>query len=105
MRERRPQPTSHDTVVAGAPAVLFGWCGGGIVLLGDVDDGHWILARGWFLADALTDVRRWCFADPKGFVRQVRRLVLEATGDPAEARAHSADALAWTESLTAHRWP
>ncbi len=101
--EQRSQPVVGIDGRSEAPAVLFAWRGGGIVLLGDVEDGRWILSRGWLLADALTDVRRWSFAAAGGFARQVRRLVLEATDDPAAARAHGAAALAWAELRAAHR--
>jgi hypothetical protein len=80
---------------------LFMWRGNGIVLLGEVSEGRWVLARGWVTADALEHVRRWSFAAPGPFAGQVRRLVAEATGDQLIARDESARALAWISSITA----
>ncbi|HEU5433275.1 MAG TPA: hypothetical protein VFU81_16535, partial [Thermomicrobiales bacterium] len=65
---------------APSAGTLFGWAGAGIVLLGEQTGERWVVARAWREADALTDVRRWSFAAPTLFARQVRRLVLEATG-------------------------
>ncbi len=97
MRDQRPQPIPPGEVASAVPAVPFAWRGGGVVLLGDLEGDRWVLARGWLRADTLTDVRRWSFADPVGLSRQVRRLVLEAIGDPVAARAQGDAALAWTE--------
>ncbi len=80
---------------------LFMWRGHGIVLLGQHEDGRWILARGWKTADALEDVRRWSFADPGPFAGQVRRLVAEATGDQRAAGDERTRALAWVATVAA----
>lgn len=80
---------------------LFMWHGHGIVLLGQYNDGRWILARGWVTADALEHVRRWSFAAPGPFAGQVRRLVADATGDQVTARDESTRALAWVSSIAA----
>lgn len=72
------------------------------MLLGDRVDARWVLARGWRQGDRLSDVRRWSFADPRTFAGQVRRLVHDATGDPADGRQAAAAASAW---LTAHEAP
>jgi hypothetical protein len=85
-----------------APSSLFGWRGGGVVLLGDYADDRWTIARGWLGADGLTDVRRWTFAAPSAFAGQVRRLVLEATDDAALARARGAEALVWATAVADH---
>lgn len=95
MSEFRPIPASRLDEAQSTPTMLFGWRGGGVVLLGDFADDRWIVMRGWLKADALTDVRRWTFAAPSAFSGQVRRLVLEATGDAAMARARGAEAHAW----------
>lgn len=105
MRDRRhrhlrgmPSPV-HDPVAA---PDLFAWGGGGIVLLGELVDARWVLARGWHQGDRLSDVRRWSFTDPRAFAGQVRRLVHDATGDPAAGRRAAVAASAW---LTAHDAP
>ena len=76
---------------------LLAWAGGGVVLLGERAIDRWIVARAWREDDRLSDVRRWSFAEPRGFAGQFRRLCLEATNDPATARAIGVAALAWTE--------
>jgi hypothetical protein len=81
-------------------ATLFMWRGGGIVLFGEREGGRWVLARAWLEADRLEHVRRWSFAEAVPFSGQVRRLVMEASGDVALAREESLRALAWTESLS-----
>ncbi|MCA9862397.1 MAG: hypothetical protein R2853_07695 [Thermomicrobiales bacterium] len=95
--------TRHYTSQQTARAVesLYMWRGHGIVLLGQYQGEHWVLARGWATADALEDVRRWTFADPGAFAGQVRRLVAEASGDPGVARDERVRALAWVDALTA----
>jgi len=93
-----PSPI-HDPFAA---PDLFAWGGGGIVLLGERINARWVLARGWRQADRLNDVRRWSFADPRAFAGQVRRLVRDATGDPAAGRQAAAVALAW---IAAHGTP
>ncbi len=90
---RSPAPKPDDTQTSAT--TFFGWRGGGVVLLGDYHDDRWIVSRGWLKADALTDIRRWTFAAPSAFSGQVRRLVLEATGDGPQARLCGAEALAW----------
>jgi hypothetical protein len=80
---------------------LFMWRGHGIVLLGQYQDGRWVLARGWAAADALEDVRRWSFAAPGPFAGQVCRLVAEATGDQRMGRDERARALIWIATLAA----
>jgi hypothetical protein len=60
---------------------LFAWSGRGIVLLGELSEGRWIVARGWREGDRLTDVRRWSFAESQTFTRQFRRLTFDATDD------------------------
>jgi hypothetical protein len=87
-----PRHEEHDV------AELFGWTGGGIVLFGERDGERWIVARAWRKGDALTDVRRWSFAAPALFVRQVRRLVLEATNDATAAKAVGSDAERWVNA-------
>jgi hypothetical protein len=74
--------SDHEIVVS---ECLFAWRGAGIVLMGERNEGAWVLARGWRSADRLTDIRRWVFADPAKFVGQVRRLVLEATENSSQA--------------------
>lgn len=85
----------------GAENALFLWRGSGIVLIGERDDERWVLARGWLHGDSLEHVRRWSFAQPILFSGQVRRLVMESSGDFACARDEGQRALAWTESLAA----
>src|SRR5919112_615107 len=89
-------PPQNDVEVA----ALYMWRGNGIVLLGQVSEGRWVLARGWVTADALEHVRRWSFAAPGPFAGQVRRLIAEATGDQVIARDESARALTWISSIT-----
>jgi hypothetical protein len=78
-----------------ATQALFAWRGGEIVLFGERADDRWLLARGWRSADCLTDVRRWSFATAERFVAQVRRLALEAVGDPDRADDAAGGAAAW----------
>ncbi|MGH2617534.1 MAG: hypothetical protein ACRDJC_20055 [Thermomicrobiales bacterium] len=92
--DRSPPPlTNRDT------AALFMWRGGGIVLIGELDQGRWVLARAWLQGDRLEHVRRWSFAAPIPFSGQVRRLISEAIGDYAHARDEAFRALAWAEAL------
>ena len=67
-----PHPTTSPT------ASLFRWRGNGIVLIGTHEDDRWILARAWLEGDRLQHVRRWSFAQPIAYSRQVRRLIMEA---------------------------
>lgn len=90
---------SAPPISGATAATLFMWRGGGIVLIGEHENGRWVLARSWLHADRLADVRRWSFAQPIPFSGQVRRLVMEANGDFATAREEGFRALAWTEAL------
>jgi hypothetical protein len=84
--------------VANPTTHLFMWRGNGIVLMGTLDAGRWILARAWLQGDRLEYVRRWSFAQPIPFSGQVRRLITEASGNVALARDEGLRALAWTET-------
>jgi hypothetical protein len=84
--------------VAGSTTNLFMWRGNGIVLIGTHEDGRWVLARAWLQGDRLEHVRRWSFAQPIRFSRQVRRLITEANDDVALARDEGLRALAWAEA-------
>jgi len=77
---------------------LFAWRGGGIVLLGEREGERWVVARGWPQGDRFAHVRRWSFAEAGAFVRQIRRLAWEATGDASLARRAGAAAAAWSEA-------
>ena len=88
-----PHPPASTT------AGLFTWRGGGIVLIGTQEYGRWVLARGWLENDRLEYVRRWSFAQPIAFSRQVRRLITEAQGGSAHAREEELRALTWAESF------
>jgi hypothetical protein len=44
-------------------------------------------------------VRRWSFAESVTFSGQVRRLVMEASGDSTLAREEGQRALAWSEAI------
>jgi len=96
MSERVDNPVA-TTAVADQATGLFMWRGAGIVLFGERKDGRFVLARAWLQGDRLEHVRRWTFAQPIPFSGQVRRLILEACGDHAEARAEGHRALAWAE--------
>ena len=78
---------------------LFMWRGAEIILIGALEEGRWVLARGWLAADRLEHVRRWSFSQPIPFSGQVRRLVMEAHGDFTRAREEGSRALGWAESL------
>lgn len=86
--------------VASPASDLFMWRGNGIVLIGAHDDGRWVLARAWLEGDRLEHVRRWSFAQPIPFSRQVRRLIAEANGNLALAQGEGLRALAWTEAAS-----
>ena len=88
----------NDLAALAAP--LFMWRGFGIVLIGEREGDRWVLARGWLQGDRLEYVRRWSFAQPLGFSGQVRRLVMEASGDPAHAREQGSRALDWAEAIS-----
>ena len=81
-------------------ASLFRWRGNGIVLIGTRENSRWILARGWLENDRLQHVRRWSFAEPIPYSRQVRRLIMEATGNVVLARDEALHALAWAEAAS-----
>ena len=85
---------------AGSTTNLFMWRGDGIVLIGIYDDNRWVLARAWLQGDRLEHVRRWSFAQPIRFSRQVRRLITEANDDIALARDEGLRALAWAEAAS-----
>ena len=82
---------------------LFAWTDDRVVLFLDRTDDAWIVARGWRRGDRLTDVRRWTFASDLRATGQIRRLVAEATGDPADADRIAAELTEWlaTRSPTA----
>ncbi|MCC2628203.1 MAG: hypothetical protein K0S14_1853 [Thermomicrobiales bacterium] len=81
-------------------ATLFTWRGSGIVLIGTRENDRWILARAWLEDDRLEHVRRWSFAQPISYSRQVRRLIMEATGNVVLARDEALQALAWAEAAS-----
>ena len=78
-------------------AGLFTWRGNGIVLIGTRENDRWILARAWLEDDRLQHVRRWSFSQPISYSRQVRRLIVEATGNVTHARDEALRALDWAE--------
>ena len=86
--------------VASPTANLFMWRGNGIVLIGTFEDDRWVLARAWLEGDRLEHVRRWSFAQPIRFSRQVRRLIADANCDVALARDEGLRALAWAEAAS-----
>ena|SRR5215216_2730627 len=77
---------------------LFMWRGNGIVLIGAHEDGRWVLSRAWLQGDQLQHVRRWSFAQPIPYSGQVRRLIMDATGNFGHAREEGLRALAWAEA-------
>jgi hypothetical protein len=93
------EPTAQTTYSV-APAALFMWRGAGIVLIGERENERWVLARGWLHGDRLENIRRWSFAQPIPFSGQVRRLIMDACGDFAHARAEGLRALDWAESIS-----
>ena len=100
MNDFLTEPKATAAEVAGdATATLFLWRGAGIVLYGTPEDGRWVLARGWLEGGRLQHIRRWSFAQPIPFSGQVRRLVMDATGDAALSCREGLRALAWTEAL------
>ena len=96
MYEFSTNPIAPEVPVE-STAGLFTWRGGGIVLIGTQEGGRWVLARGWLQGDQLQHVRRWSFAQPIPFSRQVRRLVTDANGGAAQAREAGLRALEWAE--------
>jgi hypothetical protein len=85
---------------ANPTASLFRWRGNGIVLIGTREDDRWVLARAWLEDDRLQHVRRWSFTQPISYSRQVRRLIMEATGNVVLARDEAVHALAWAEAAS-----
>jgi hypothetical protein len=85
---------------ANPTASLFRWRGNGIVLIGTREDDRWVLARAWLEDDRLQNVRRWSFTQPIPYSRQVRRLIMEASGNVVLARDEAVHALAWAEAAT-----
>ena len=85
---------------ASPTASLFRWRGNGIVLIGTREDDRWVLARAWLEDDRLQHVRRWSFTQPIPYSRQVRRLIMEATGNVVLARDEAVHALAWAEAAS-----
>jgi hypothetical protein len=79
---------------------LFMWRGNGIVLIGAHEDDRWVLARAWLQGDQLQHVRRWSFTQPIPYSGQVRRLIMEATGNFVLARDESHRALALAEAAS-----
>jgi hypothetical protein len=97
------EPTINSIALhpATAPTVsLFRWRGNGIVLIGTREDDRWVLARAWLEDDRLQHVRRWSFTQPIHYSRQVRRLIMEATGNVVLARDEALHALAWAEAAS-----
>jgi len=91
---------SAPPLVRGETTPLFMCRGAGIVLIGTHENGRWVLARAWLEGDRLEHVRRWSFPRPIPFSGQVRRLIIDATGDSVTARDEGFRALAWTEALS-----
>src|SRR3954462_7721302 len=96
----------HDSIidpitlpVAAQTATLFMWRGSGIVLLGEQSEGRWILARAWLQGDRLEYVRRWSFAEPIPFSRQVRGRAMDASGDSTLAHEEGQRALTWPKPI------
>ena len=77
---------------------LFAWKGAGIVLLCERAGDNWVVARGWTVEDALSDVRRWTFPTYNRFVIQIGRLVREATGEETDAIEAQLAARDWAET-------
>lgn len=88
-----PQPSVIAGTLVDPP--LFVWRGGGVILFGESQAEHWIVARGWLGPDTLTDIRRWRFTTPAAFGGQFRRLAREASAHPSEARSIGAAAARW----------
>jgi hypothetical protein len=93
-----PLPSSRHGTTAPIDSGLFLWRGNGIVLMGQEEDGRFVLARGWIENDRLAHVRRWRFATPEQFAGQVRRLVMEASGDYQLAANERLASLNWLAS-------
>ena len=79
---------------------LFMWRGNGIFLIGAYEDDRWVLARAWLQGDQLQHVRRWSFTQPIPYSGQVRRLIMEASGNFVLARDEAHRALAWAEAAS-----
>ena len=93
-----PLPSSRPGISAQIDTDLYLWQGNGIVLLGQQEDGRFVLARGWIENDRLAHVRRWRFATLEQFAGQVRRLVMEASGDYQLAANERLVSLNWLAS-------
>jgi hypothetical protein len=97
------EPTDNPIALysaANPTAALFMWRGNGIVLVGSHEEGRWVLARAWLQGDQLQHVRRWCFTQPIPYSGQVRRLIMEATGNFVLARDEGLRAFAWAEAAS-----
>ncbi len=79
---------------------LFMWRGNDIVLIGTREEDRWVLARAWLEDDQLQHVRRWSFRQPIPYSGQVRRLIMEASGNFLLARDEGLRALAWAEAAS-----
>lgn len=102
-RTEMNEPTTTSSAphsVTSPTTNLFMWRGNGIVLIGTYDDNRWVLARAWLQGDRLEHVRRWSFAQPSRFSRQVRRLITEANDNVALAHDEGLRALAWAEAAS-----
>lgn len=77
------------------PHGLFRWSNGRVVIFVERVGAEWVVARGWQEGDRLGNVRRWRFDDPRRVVGQIRRLVRDATGDPALADAQANRVADW----------
>jgi hypothetical protein len=95
MCETRIRP---NTPVIRSSTNLFAWKGAGIVLLCERAGDNWVVARGWTVEDALSDVRRWTFPTYNRFIIQIGRLVREATGEEADAIEAQLAARDWAET-------
>lgn len=80
-----PSIRSRSGEQAAEDSGLFVWRSGLSILIGQVEDERWVLARGWLEADTLSNVRRWSFADPVAFARQVGRLSAEVGDSPDDS--------------------
>ena len=103
IRTRMNEPTINPIALhpaANPTGSLFMWRGNGIVLIGTHEDDRWVLARAWLQGDRLQHVRRWSFTQPIPFSGQVRRLIMEATGNFVLARDEALRALAWAEAAS-----
>lgn len=103
LRTPMNEPTNNPIVLhpaANPTSALFMWRGNGIVLVGSREEGRWVLARAWLQGDQLQHVRRWSFTQPIPYSGQVRRLIMEATGNFVLARDEGLRALDWAEAAS-----